>query len=351
MPGRTRPSAEPSLAAPDRAAAFSRRPETVTTPLAPTAASVDLAPLAALVEEIAALKRVRAAHLPDRKSWAAWRFESAWERLIKGESPVKVAVGEAARAVAAARLGAIHPTQLVEAELTRDQIVGIFQAAIREQSGRIAAGLLPTLLTSAAAAVDADLVSRADEPIDVPRPIAALDRQPRAGATCPGRGRILLDPPESHAEHCYVVAVCGVLASARTGGDPAEVFLFGLGHHLHNATLADSGFAGEVLLGEHLGQVLDRLFANAYETLPSSLCEAIERLRTECAAAETSTAKAFHIADVLDRVAEMRHFQTAATFEARTALEDLELVHEGPTQAFGQQVLRDADWWEASVSR
>ena len=29
-------------------------------------------------------------------------------------------------------------------------------------------------------------------------------------------------------------------------------FLSGLAHHLHNATLPDSGFAGEILLGEHL---------------------------------------------------------------------------------------------------
>ena len=32
--------------------------------------------------------------------------------------------------------------------------------------------------------------------------VARLAAQPRAGATCPGRGRLVLEPPENHAEHC-----------------------------------------------------------------------------------------------------------------------------------------------------
>ena len=303
-----------------------------------------LRPLAALVEEIADLKRVRAAHL--KGSWAAWRFGQAWATLLDcwgdDAAVLSLAINEAARAVAAARLGAITPGQLREGKLGRDAIVGVFQRSVREQGG-VPAMLLPTLLSAVQRFVDDDLAGRPDR--DEPSIAEALRRQPRAGATCPGKARVLLDPPESHADHCYVVAVCGVLAAAGEGADPVRPFLFGLTHHLHNVTLADSGFAGEVLLGDDLDRVIDALFETAFRQLPGSLADAVRTMRPEFAAADTADARAFHTADVLDRVAEMRHFERAATFAAQTALHDLDLVHAGPTQAFGQHVLRSAGWW------
>ena len=62
----------------------------------------------------------------------------------------------------------------------------------------------------------------------------------------------MLEPPEGHGDHCLVVAVLAAVLAPRYGADPARPFLAGMAHHLHNAALPDSGFAGEMLLGEHL---------------------------------------------------------------------------------------------------
>ena len=51
-------------------------------------------------------------------------------------------------------------------------------------------------------------------------------------------------------------------------------------------------------------------------------------------------AQAFHAADVLDRVLQVHHHARAAAFTASQALDDLELVHEGPVQAFHDEVLQ-----------
>ena len=50
-------------------------------------------------------------------------------------------------------------------------------------------------------------------------------------------------------------------------------------------------------------------------------------------------AQAFHAADVLDRVLQVHHHARAAAFTADQALVELELVHEGPVQAFHDEVL------------
>ena len=303
--------------------------------------------LASLVEEIANLKRVRAAHLPSNESWATVAFRQAWADLLACESAAAVTdVAErwTAAAVAAARLGAITPSQLHAAGLGDDAIANVFRRSVDAHANAVAPSQLDRLRDILR---DIRPMSSRPEPSKPPFFVDALCRQPRAGATCPDRPRYLLDPPELHSEHCLVVAVCGVLAAGWEQADPGPPFVFGLTHHLHNATLADSGFAGEVLLGDDLQRVLDGLFAVAYESIePRWIVELTESMRQQTQAAVTPEARSFHIADVLDRVAEMRHFERAATFEARTALLDLDLVHAGPTQAFGQQLLRDAGWWQ-----
>jgi len=116
-----------------------------------------------------------------------------------------------------------------------------------------------------------------------------------------------------------------------------------MAHHLHNAALPDSGFAGEILLGRHLGPILERLFARELATLPPGL-----RARTEAALAtipdaDTPGGRAFHAADVIDRVLQMRHYDQVARFTIDQALDDMGLVHAGPTQAFHHAVLREAE--------
>ena len=83
-----------------------------------------------------------------------------------------------------------------------------------------------------------------DRDHEVPGFVEALCRQPRAGATAPGRPRLIVEPPENHAEHCWAVAVYGALLADDVDADPADAFLLGLAHHLHNAVLPDAGFAG-----------------------------------------------------------------------------------------------------------
>ena len=46
--------------------------------------------------------------------------------------------------------------------------------------------------------------------------------------------------------------------------------------------------------------------------------------------------------DVLDRVLQVHHHARAAAFTASQALDDLELVHDGPVQSFHHDVLRAA---------
>ena len=325
--------------------ALSPLPESSIGPQADAKAA--LPALASLVEEIANLKRVRAAHLPDGQSWATAAFRRAWANLLACESVAavtEVAERWTAAAVAAARLGAITPSQLRTAGLSDDTIAGVFRRSVEAHRDAIAPSQLDRLQ-------DIGPMDAPREPDELPFFVDALCKQPRAGATCPDRPRYLLDPPELHSEHCFVVAVCGVLAAGWEQADPAPPFVFGLTHHLHNATLADSGFAGEVMLASDLQRVLDGLFGVAYESIPSPwIVELTESMRQQTQAAATPEARSFHIADVLDRVAEMRHFERAATFEARTALVDLDLVHAGPTQAFGQQLLRDAGWWQDIAS-
>ena len=170
----------------------------------------------------------------------------------------------------------------------------------------------------------------------------ALIRQPRAGATCPGKPRIVLEPPEGHGDHCSVVAVLAYVLAPRFGADPATAFLAGMAHHLHNAVLPDSGFAGEMLLGEHLTPVLRRLFDQELATLPAALREVTAGALAAIPDASTPVGRAFHAADVVDRVLQMRHYHQVALFTIDQALDDMDLVHAGPTQAFHQSVLRDA---------
>jgi 5'-deoxynucleotidase YfbR-like HD superfamily hydrolase len=197
--------------------------------------------------------------------------------------------------------------------------------------------------------LDAGLRSRLREalPLAVPAPeppalAGLLNRQPRAGATAPGRARIIVEPPESHGDHCLTVAVYGVLLAPVFGADPVPPFLVGLAHHLHNGVLPDAGFAGEVLLGPALDRVMTALEERELAALPDRLADRLRtvlHLRADAGAPES---QAFHAADVLDRVLQVHHHARAAAFTAGQALDDLDLVHAGPVQAFHLDVLAAA---------
>ena len=290
-----------------------------------------LASLTPLARELGALKRVRDAREPD--SLASRLFRRAWGALLAGQDPTECALQTTADALAAARLGGIDRAVLaacgVEGEAAHavlarsfDEVAAPLDPALRDQ---LRAGLGQAVPTGPAPAF-----------------AEALIRQPRAGATCPGKPRIVLEPPEGHGDHCLIVAVLGAIAAPRYGAGPTLPFLAGLAHHLHNATLPDSGFAGEMLLGEHLPSIMARLFARELQGLSTPLADATRGTLDHIRDASTPEGRAFHAADVMDRVLEMRHFAEVAAFTVDQALDDMNLVHEGPVQAFHKAALAEA---------
>jgi 5'-deoxynucleotidase YfbR-like HD superfamily hydrolase len=245
-----------------------------------------------------------------------------------------VALSETAAAVARARLAGIDAGVLTAAGLGDDEVAAVLRRAFEEVAGPVDAGLRDRLAAA---------LGRPGDPVgDVPRFVLALNAQPRAGATCPGRPRLVVEPPESHGDHCLTVAVYAVLVSPLVGADPVAPFLVGLAHHLHNAVLPDAGFAGEVLLGGALPIVVRALEEAELGTLPEHLAHGLRAVLTLRADAVAPAAQAFHAADVLDRVLQVHHHARAAAFTADQALDDLELVHAGPVQGFHTDVLAAA---------
>ena len=290
-----------------------------------------LAGLVPLAVELCDLKRVRDASSLD--SLASRLFRRAWGALAAGQDVADVAFGTTADAVAAARLGGIDRGVLALAGVEGDAADVILRRSFDEVAGPLDQALADTLRT---------YLSVPAAPGLAPEFAEALIRQPRAGATCPGKPRIVLEPPEGHGDHCLVVAVLAVLASPRYGADPATAFLSGMAHHLHNAVLPDSGFAGEMLLGDHLAPIMERLFQRELDTLDQPLRQLADDALTGIRNADTPNGQAFHAADVMDRVLQMRHYDQVARFTVDQALDDMDLVHAGPTQSFHYAVLQES---------
>ena len=288
-----------------------------------------LASFTKLAAELGDLKRIRDASSPD--SLAVRAFRRAWGDLEAGGKALDVAMSVSADALAAIRLGGIDAVMLRTVGI--DDAQPVLQRSFDEVGAPVPRQLCGALRRSLGTIAT-------DRP--VPAFVEALIRQPRAGATCPGKPRLVLEPPENHGDHCLVVAVLGTLLSDHYGADPAAVFLAGLAHHLHNAVLPDSGFAGEMLLGDELGPVMARLFDRALDSLQAPLAASMRDALSAIAGTDTPEGRAFHAADVMDRVLQMRHYDDVARFTTSQALDDLELVHAGPVQAFHHAVLREA---------
>lgn len=280
-----------------------------------------------LLRELGDLKRVRSAG--QQGSIAERLFAQAWARLADGASADAVARGITASALAAARLGDLDAATLAAAGVPAGTARGIHRNAIAEVAGPLDPALRAWLLK------DAAVLPTAPPPAFV----ASLARQPRAGATCPGRGRLMLEPPENHAEHCVIVAVAGVLLAPVWDADPATVFVASLAHHLHNALLPDSGFAGETLLGEWLAPAMARATQLALEELDPALRRLVEAACAILPDTSTAEGRAFHAADTLDRVLQMEHHLRAAGTSMAFLQQQMALVHEGPVKPFQDAVL------------
>ncbi|MFC5137292.1 hypothetical protein ACFPK1_03560 [Actinomycetospora rhizophila] len=304
---------------------------------APATPAARYAAVPGLLREIGDLKRVRTADAAG--SMASRSFVRAWSALVAGAEPVAVADAETAAAVAGARLAGIDAAVLADAGLDGDAVQGVLRRAIDE----VAEGVVhPATLAWLRAAPAPQGTTGDVSGVELPAFVDALCRQPRAGATAPGRARLIAEPPEDHGEHCWAVAVYGALLALDHGADRGEAFLLGLAHHLHNAVLPDAGFAGETLLGEHLDGVVDRLTERALATLPDDLGTRVRGLLAARADAGSPLGATFHAADVLDRVLQVHHHARAAAFTVREALDDLELVHASPVQEHQNAVLAAA---------
>lgn len=294
------------------------------------ALSPDIVPLLAEVND---LKRVRSAGREG--TLAARLFRQAWSELATGRPVEPLAFEITARALAAARLGDLDRALLSGAGLSRAQITRVLQQAVAEIGT-----LLPNRLRQSLR--DAVAADRGRPAGPCPDFVASLERQPRAGVTCPGKPRIVLEPPESHADHCLVVAVYGVLLAPVYGAEAGPVFLAALAHHFHNAGMPDSGFTGEMLLGPHLARVMEAFTEACVAQLEPPLRDAVVTARAILPDDGTPEGRAFHAADALDRVLQIKQYLVGATLTMDRVLGDMALVHDGPVKEFQDAVLTQA---------
>ncbi|MCW8085699.1 hypothetical protein [Sabulicella glaciei] len=286
------------------------------------------ADLLPLLRELGDLKRVRSA---GREGSVAQRlFARAWAALCAGAPPEAVAHATTRAALSASRLGDLDDAAMMKVGIPPEARAAIMREAISSVSAAVDPGLLRAMAEAP------------ELPAGPPPPfVALLAAQPRAGATCPGRGRLMFEPPENHAEHCLITAVAGAVLAPAYAADTTAVFLAALSHHLHNALLPDSGFAGEMLLGNWLEPAMDSATSQALAELPEVLRAQVEVARLLLRDAETPGGRAFHAADTLDRVLQMEHHLRAAGTTIGFLLREMELVHDGPVRPFQEGLLRE----------
>ena len=301
-----------------------------------------------LAREFTTLKRVRDAGRPG--TWAERAFARAWCALITGTALEVVARRELAAAASAARLGAIDAWWLAGNGWNVPRITDALVRGWNSVGETLADGLPESeraAVTSALAEVAVEAASaRGESGGLMPEPafVTRLAAQPRAGPTHPALPRLMLLPAESHADHCWSVAVIGTLLAPTYGADVGAVFLAGLAHHLPNAWLPDAGWAADVALGDALGDTWAQFGERALVELPETLRAAARAgllLPQDVSSAE---ARAFHAADALDRVLEMEWFARASAFGLDDALGVLtdggfDVLHAGPAQAIEREAL------------
>ena len=284
-----------------------------------------------LLRELGDLKRIRSA---GRDGTIATRlFEAGWSALFAGEAMDDIAYRAMAQGLAAARMGDLDYDTLGRLGMAQDSRLESLCDAI----GQVASAL------------DDDLVARLTEVLDrplapasgLPNAIAALAHQPRAGVTGPGRPRIMLQPEENHAEHCFIVALYAGLLAPFYDADPARAFWHGMIHHLHSAAMPDAGYTGEVLLGEHLDAVINHARGLALADLPDDVAAICRDHLSAIADDATASARAFHAADVVDRVIEIEQHLKRSAVTMDLVLDDYGLVHDGPVKTFHDVVLRE----------
>ena len=311
-----------------------------------------------LFRQLNDLKRIRVAGAFG--SVAERLFRRSWSRLIAGEELQIVALGETAGAVVAAKLAGIDAAVLADGGLNTDQRLEVLQRAFDASAAALPAEFAAQLRAQISAQpsgsltiqnfgleengldLEAGAMAFRQLQLDDAEFVELLALQPRAGATRPGHARVVLEPTENHAEHCALVAVNGALASSLYEADAGAAFLTGLSHHFHNAYLPDAGDAGDALLGEHHAALMETFCARALAQLPNDLAERARASLDNVYRSDTPASKAFQVADSLDRVLEMGWHARTAEFTLDVALEEMDIIHPGPVQAFQLEIMREA---------
>lgn len=297
-----------------------------------------------LLLELQDLKRIRSAEFDG--TFAAHRYRQVIHRLAQpleeSAQPTffsELALWETALAVVTTRLGALGPGVLQRLGVPRERVKEICQAAFDEHKDAWH-GVLPRQSFDWMVEtwdLPEDQLS-ANQPLDTL--IKRLCAEPRAGATAPYKRRVLVVPQESQAEHCYLTAVTAVALAGYFDADPGQAFVVALLHHLHNAFMPDAGFAGEVLLGANLDAVINNAREQAFIHLPPPLRELATQAAATMTHLETPLARVVNAADAVDRVLQTRFHEQMANFNAKRVQRELNLVHEGPLQAFQNNVLK-----------
>ena len=280
-----------------------------------------------LIRDLCDLKRVRSAAYTG--SIAERLFAKAWAWIAEGKDETEIARASILEALIALKLGDLdaHTLERVGVPAAEAQL-------IRTRAAEQASAVLDTKVRDWL--LQGPSLSHSNAQPDF---VARLAAQPRAGATCPDLGRLVLEPPESHADHCCLVSICGVLLAPYWDADPGTVFLAAMSHHLHNAVLPDAGFAGEEMMGNWLVPAITRATNIALDELSLDVRRRVEDARLILPDADAPAGCAFHAADTLDRVLQVEHHLRAGSTTMQFVLNKMQLVHAGPVKPFQDALL------------
>ena len=315
----------------------------MTTPSTTTRSVSDRRAFAGLCSELQDLKRLAPAGT--RYSLADDLFVEAWQRILAGQDWAEVADRTTCVAVLYVLFPGVTGEFFRAAGLSPDEVVEVCQRAFdRTLGGRVSTETRDRLSAVLRRTIDGLRAGGSGE-TELPECLQRLRHQPRAGATHPDHPRLVLLPPESHADHCLMTAVYAALVAEEYGASPGAAFVCGLAHHLHNAFLPDCGWAGELALEPYLEKVISNCRTTALTQFTSHLRPRLKDVLRHHETIATPEGKAISTGDTLDRVLDVKWRVRAAAVTDAKVLGDLDLVHPGPLKDFQTQLLNDTALW------
>ena len=324
----------------------------ITLTTTPPSGTSDRRAFAALCGELQDLKRLAPAGV--RYSLADELFREAWAGVLNDRDWLEIADQITCKAILYVLFPGVDGSFFRAASLSPQEVSEVCTKAFNRTIGERTTPGTKTRLTAALPEVIKQLsatgVGNQEPPgemnnQELPGCVERLREQPRAGATHPEHPRLVLMPPESHADHCLMTAVYAALTADEYGADTGEAFVCGLAHHLHNAFLPDCGWAGELALQPYLNKVIDNCRLTALNQFSGYLRPRLQDVLKHHESIATPQGKAISTGDTLDRVLDVKwRVQAAAVTDAKV-LGDLDLVHPGPLKDFQTQLLNETALW------